>query len=54
MIRVSDVDFEEVDRFQMGIRFFFNEDQVDAVPPTSIEGAHWILTIHGEIKAITL
>ena len=41
LIRVTDGDFEEVDRFQMGIRFFFNEDQVDAVPPTSIEGAHW-------------
>ena len=25
----------------MGIRVFFNEQQVDAISPTSIEGSHW-------------
>lgn len=41
LVKVTDTDFEEVDRFTMGIRFFFNDQQIDAVPPTSIEGGHW-------------
>lgn len=41
MVRVTDEDFEEVDRFTMGIRFFYNDRQVDAVPPKSHSGAHW-------------
>ena len=34
-------DYEEVDDFTMGIRVFYNDQQVDAIPPTSIEGSHW-------------
>jgi hypothetical protein len=34
-------DFEEVERFTMGIRIYFNEELVDTIPPKSIEGAHW-------------
>ena len=34
-------EYEEVDRFTMGIRIYLNDQQVDAIPPTSIEGAHW-------------
>lgn len=41
LVRVTDGDFEEVDRFTMGIRIFFNNQQIDAIPPKSIEGAHW-------------
>ncbi len=41
LIRVTDTDFEEVDQFTMGIKFFFNNQQIDAIPPTSIDGAHW-------------
>ena len=41
LVRVTDEDFEEVDRFTMGIRVTFNDQQVDAIPPTSIEGGHW-------------
>ena len=41
LVRVTNADFEEVDRFTMGIKFFFNGQQVDTVPPTSIEGGHW-------------
>lgn len=41
LVRVTDTDFEEVDRFTMGVRFFYNGQQVDAVPPTAIEGGHW-------------
>ena len=41
MIRVTDGDFEEVDRFTMGIRIFYNDQQVNAILPTTIENAHW-------------
>lgn len=34
-------DYEDVDGFTMGIRVFYNDQQVDAIPPTSIEGSHW-------------
>jgi len=34
-------DYEEVDNFTMGIRVFYNNQQVDAIPPTSIESSHW-------------
>jgi len=34
-------DYEDVDRFTIGIRIFFNGQQVDAIPPKSIEGSHW-------------
>lgn len=41
LIRVTDADFEEVDRFTMGMRFTFAGEQVHAVPPAAIEGSHW-------------
>ena len=42
LIRVTEgFDYEEVDRFTMGIRIFYNEELVDTIPPKSIEGAHW-------------
>ena len=34
-------EYKDVDRFTMGMRIFFNEQQVDTIPPTSIEGPHW-------------
>ncbi len=44
LVRVSEgFDYEEVDRFTMGIRIFYNEELVDTIPPKSIEGAHWDL-----------
>ena len=41
LLRVTDKEFEEVDRFTMGMRMFFNEDQIDAVRQHSIDGAHF-------------
>lgn len=41
LVRVTDGDFEEVERFTMGIRIDYNGKQVDAIPVTNIEGAHW-------------
>ena len=40
LVRVTDSDFEEVDRFTMGIRFFHNDQQIDAIQPRSYEGGH--------------
>lgn len=41
LIRVTDADFEEVDRFTMGMRFTLAGEQVYAVPPAAVEGSHW-------------
>ncbi len=41
LIRVTDSDFNEVDRFTAGIRFFYNGQQVDAIRPQSHQGGHW-------------
>jgi len=42
LIRVTEgFDYEEVDRFRMGIRIFYNEELIDTIPPKSIEGSHW-------------
>ena len=42
LVRVTNgFDFEEVERFTMGIRIYFNEELVDTISPKSIEGAHW-------------
>ena len=41
LIRVTDTDYNEVERFTMGMRIFFNEEQIDAVRPQSITGAHF-------------
>jgi hypothetical protein len=34
-------DYEDVDNFTMGIRVYYNDQQVDAIPPTLVEGTHW-------------
>jgi hypothetical protein len=41
LVRVTDSDLNEVDRFTMGIRFFYNDQQIDAIRPQSHEGGHW-------------
>lgn len=41
LLRVTDADFEEVDRFTMGMRFTYQGDQIQAITPRSIEGSHW-------------
>jgi hypothetical protein len=42
LVRVSEgFDYEEVDRFTIGIRIYFNEELVDTIPVTHIEGSHW-------------
>ena len=41
LFRVTDLDYEEVDRFTMGIRIFYNDQQIGAIAPQSIDGGHW-------------
>jgi hypothetical protein len=43
LFRVGDSDFNEVDQFTMGVRFFYNDQQVDAIEPESYEGGHYEL-----------
>lgn len=40
LFRVTDENFEEVDRFTMGVRIFFNDQQIDAILPQSYETGH--------------
>ncbi len=41
LFQVTDVNFEEVDRFTMGIRIFYDDIQLDAIRPQSHKGGHW-------------
>lgn len=34
-------DYDEVDNFTMGIRVYYNDQQVDTIPPTLVTGTHW-------------
>ncbi len=44
LVRVTEgFDYEEVDRFRMGIKIYYNEELIDTIPPRSIEGSHWDL-----------
>ncbi len=40
LFRVTDIEFEEVDRFTLGARIFYNGQQIDSIPPRSYEGGH--------------
>lgn len=41
LLRVTDTDFVELDRMTVGMRVFFNDNQIYAVSPTSVEGGHF-------------
>ncbi|MGQ0376821.1 MAG: hypothetical protein ACT4OW_04875 [Nitrososphaerota archaeon] len=41
LLRVTDRDLNEVDRFTSGIRIFFNGEEVDTIPPQAHDGGHW-------------
>ena len=40
LLRVVDADFEELDRFLLGIRIFYHENQIGAIQPTVYENGH--------------
>lgn len=41
LLRITDRDYNEIDRFTMGMRIFLNDEQIRAYNPESIEGSHW-------------
>ena len=41
LFRVTDLELNEVERFTMGVRIFYNDIQIDAIPPQSHQGGHW-------------
>jgi hypothetical protein len=41
LFRVTDRNYQEVDGFTMGIRIFYNDAQIDAIPPQYHQGGHW-------------
>ena len=43
LFRVGDSDFNEVDHFTMGVRFFYNDQQVDAISPELHKGGNYSL-----------
>ena len=40
LLRVVDVDFQELENFTLGIRIFYHGEQVDAIMPTSYQNGH--------------
>ncbi len=40
LFRVTDADFEEVDRFTLGARFFYDDQLINTIPPKSYKGGH--------------
>lgn len=41
LLRVTNLNLDEVKRFTVGIRIFYNDVQIDGIAPQSIEGGHW-------------
>ena len=41
ILRVTDLELNEVERFTMGIRIFYLDQQIDAIPPSSHQNGHW-------------
>lgn len=41
LFRITDRDLNEIERFTIGIRIFFNEELIDTIPPQSHAGGHW-------------
>lgn len=40
LLKVTDKDFNDVERFTVGIRFFYHDQQIDAIQPQSVIGSH--------------
>lgn len=41
LFRLTDRDLSEVDRFTMGVRIFFDGQQIQTIRPQLIQGGHW-------------
>ena len=40
-LRITDVDFNEIDGFTLGMRVFHAGEQINAWAPTFYDGSHW-------------
>lgn len=40
-IHVTDLDLKDVQRFTMGMRIFYNDEQIDGIPPQSHDTGYW-------------
>ena len=41
LLRVTDLNLDEVKRFTVGIRIFYDDVQIDGIAPQSMESGHW-------------
>ena len=41
LLRVKDRDFNEIKKFTSGIRIFFNDEEIDTIPPQAHDSGHW-------------
>jgi hypothetical protein len=41
LLHVTDLNLNDVERFKIGIRIFYQDKQVDGIPPQTIEGGYW-------------
>ena len=41
LLRITDLDYNEVDRFTMGIKIYFNGEIINVFPQKSYDGSHW-------------
>lgn len=41
LFRLTDRDLDEVGRFTMGVRIFYDGQRIQTIPPTAIDGGHW-------------
>ena len=41
LLRVYDLEGNEVDHFVMGMRIFYKDVQIDSIPPESYNASHW-------------
>lgn len=41
LLRVTDEQLNEVPRFTVGIRIFYNDQQIDGIPPQTVDSGHW-------------
>ena len=52
LLRITDQDYNEVDRFTMGLEIYFDDELVDAFPQKSYEGSHWETVLYLKILEI--
>jgi hypothetical protein len=41
LIHVTDLDLNDVKQFVVGIRIFYNDKQVDGIPPQTVDSGYW-------------